>query len=316
MKQLIFNEVKTDEKDEVIEHDEAYYRLKSAIPVLIEEDPENNQNCMMLLCENEKDEIIMMNTYFDMEYDYEAEYIRDIPIHTCSSFISQSIGFKLIRNHIPNYITDFKFDFNEDKLDSRVKEFTFNAYLYNNSNKETFIVNTQLLSCIRFYIEFLISNDFNYNSLYNVSLGGVNKRFDMSIIKEAPSIVMVKSINNLISMAKPHKKSNTLVVKFDCECSEIINGQEQTNDYTILSSFEIGNNINNKKCNKTTVEKMKENFRSEEDRYLMYFNYLLYFDRIDKEYIVIKALNKDEKFKLFFINKACQEKIIELINDK
>jgi hypothetical protein len=298
------DESKVDANNIAIDFGESYYRIKSIMPILIEES-ETNDHILNFLCINETDNMFILSTVFQSDkenLDFDSEYFRYISIHESTTFASQTIAFKTIKKSFTNYITDFVFEYDGDKLNSDIKEFNFKAYNMNNGEAKRFIVNTDTYASISYQLNYIMGYDYNLRTLSLASLVGVDKEDD----RLNSEIIMVKSIDNIVKLARVDKYGNIAIV-FDCT-------DDKDDSYTLLTSFNLGYNIKKRKTKGVTVAKIESTFLSESDQYINSFSFDSSFD--GKSYITIRAVNNEKKSKIFFINNSCQEKIIELINDR
>lgn len=309
MKQIIFvNDIEAEIKENE-ETSEKYFRLKSLVPFSItrEKEEDNIQFALNLLCTNEANDMLILSTIFELDEEYadlEIEHLKYIPIYEGSQYTANIISHAVIKQSLDNYLTDFIFEYGEDKLSSSVKEFTFKAFNRATGELNNFTINVELYSAIRFYIEYITSMNYNLRLLSAACVSGADREEDNVDLQ----ISIIKSIDNLVNLAKVDKKGNIAIV-FECT-------DEDDEKYMLLTSFNLDYNISKRKTKGNTVKKIEKYFLQDKDQYMNTFSFSTYFNKDGKSYISIRAINNEKDCKLFLINKSCQEKILELINDR
>lgn len=302
MKQIIFVDDNETEVSEV-------KRLVSAVPITIlckiSEEEDDEQYILQILCKDEDGNSLMLNAYFITENLDDEEFIITNDLYRDNIYPPIVMGTQSIASGLTNYATDFSFDFDGDKITNDIHEFYFNAINIKESTYSKFIVDRNLYSSIRYYIEHMMIRGTNNNKFIIAS------SYSIQTTDEA-EIIMVNSINSIVNLAK-YKKSTTIAIVFECTAT---NGDGEENNYTILTSFDLGKHIKNKKCKGNTIEQIENKFLKEIDQYVESFTFMSAIHKLGKEYMVIKAFNKDETTKLFFINNNCIEKLAELINER
>lgn len=303
MKQIIFVD---DIENEVVDnsHDDEYYKLKTATPLSINESDDNDY-ILELLCTNKNDDKFIINTIFQSDEDeaeLDKEYLSCLPMFEQSQFVSNVLAHKIIENSLTTYVTDFVFEYKEDELSSDIKTFYFKAYEKDSGSSCTFEVNVELYSAIRYYLSYILTKDYNLRTLASACLVGANNE------NTELKITMIKSIDNIVNLAKIDKSGNVAIV---VQCTD-----ESDEKYLLLTSFNLGYNLSRRKTKGCTVKRIENYFLSDKDQFMNIYSFDTSFKKNGKSYIVIRAVNNDKEYKLFMLNRINQEKIIELINDR
>ena len=115
---------------------------------------------------------------------------------------------------------------------------------------------------------------------------------------------MVEKIDSITAVVQI-KKSTTYAIEFI-----VVNGE---NKYTILSTFDLGKKFNRKKSKGITIDKLNNTFLKDSDQYLQIFSEFCKFNNINKEYLIIKAKNKDNINNIFMIDEDIKTEFEKMI---
>lgn len=261
-------------------------------------DPQGqNIGTLSFLAVNKKDEMMVINVNYLFENEHEAEIAKEIPFHDDYCFISQKFINNTLTNHLTSFITDLNFRFNniEDN-----EKFSFKAKRIDKEGiHETveFLISSDVYNSIRFIDNYVFNMVINYHDIEKATLTGFN-------FKENPSeIFIVDKIDRIISIVPiGEKKSNSV-------CIEFVVSDKDDNKRILLTTFYTDFEFKKKKFKNMSIESIERNFLVEEDQFLQVFNSFDKFSNIDKEYIIVRGINKDGKTVLFFLDSTVRSEL-------
>ena len=292
MKKLILEDKITDEIE--------YIDLKSIIPFSANTtnhpDGEHKLASITYIAQIETEIIIIYSSYL-LENEIDSAIISSCPFHVDNNFISFTISSKIINSSLESYATDFNFELNKND-----NNFYFKARrLKDNGEQDTvvFKCTSDMFASIKYIDNYIFEGS---SSEYMLGLASIS-----SINKEEPSeVVIVDRVDRVIAMAQI-EKTDTCAVEF------IIKHGEES--YTILTTFSFGQSFNKKKFKGMNINKINNTFLKESDQYLQLFSEYAKFSNIDKEYLIIKAENKDKVEKLFLLDTTLRVELESMINN-
>lgn len=230
---------------------------------------------------------IILYTSYLIENDLELDEISDMPFYVDANFASFRICADIVENAFPAYITDFNFTYNKSIED--IHKFSFKGKRMDregNQETVTFTMTSDVYCGIKYIDNYIFECDINN---YELSKASITARET-----ENPSeVITVDRIDRIIAMAQM-KDSATCAIEF-----LVTDGE---NKYTLLSTFNFGKKFHKKKFKGMTVDKINSVYLNESDQYLQIFSEFCRFENIDKEYLVIKAKNKDGIDKIFLVD--------------
>jgi hypothetical protein len=261
---------------------------------------------LVLLCKDtENNTFTLVNNYI-IENDQQKKQVERNPIHDNVNYISKRLASNMIMSALPCYITDMNFYYNKEAEIPSEQFYMF--AVPNDANDKRIIkfnLSSDLFSVIAFIDDYITSDSHNIHDLQIATVAGY-KQSDMVI-----PVCFVDNIDSIISLAPSTEKDSTdVIVVF--KTLEFVSSTEK-NVYKILTAFDFGKKYNRKKYRGCTLKSIEEGYGKDIDQYLSNYMIECRLKNIDKDYLVIKAKNKDGRCKLFFIDNDNQKKIEELV---
>ena len=243
--------------------------------------------------------VTIYSNYLIEDYT-EREFIEETnPFFAANNFVSFKLAANMIINSQDTYVTDFKFNFDKDKLNDDKHAFSFKAIKSNGKKEVEFTMVSNVFAVIKYIDNYVFDAVINN---YELSTAAITAREGNNIF----DVVIVDKIDRIIAMSQI-KNSNTCAIEF-----VLISGEDK---YTILSTFDFGTKFGRKKFKGINVEKLTSMYLNENDQYLQVFSEFCHFNNIDKEYLVIAGKNKDGVSKLFFIDSASRVELESMVGD-
>ena len=249
---------------------------------------------------NDGSNCIIYSNYLLEETEEEFFIENEIPFHIENNFSSFRLAANMVITSYDAYVSNFIFNANiSNKEDKHI--FSINAVKVSGEEKSSVIfkMTSDVFAGLK-YIDNYIFDSVTNN--YELSTAAITAREG----KEITDVVIVDKIDRIVAMA-PIKDSNTCAVEF-----VMISGEDK---YTLLSTFDFGVNFKKRKFKGMTIDKINSVYLNESDQYLQMFSEFCHFDNIDKEYLIIKAKNKDNINKLFFIDATSRIELESMIGD-
>jgi len=230
---------------------------------------------------------IILYTSYLLESEIEYEIIKDLPFSVEANFAGFRICSDIVENSFPAYVTDFDFTYDKDIEDNY--KFSFRSKRMDKEGSQE-IVTYKMVSDVYCGIKYIDNYIFECEvNNYELSKAAITARET-----DNPSeMIIVDRIERIVAMAQM-KDSKTCAIEF-----LVTDGE---NKYTLLSTFNFGRKFHKKKFKGMTVDKINSVYLNEADQYLQIFSEFCRFANIDKEYLVIKAKNKDGIDKIFLID--------------
>lgn len=286
--------------------------LRSCTPLLLENISNSIDHAyyLNLLCTAEKDSkiepFIIIVMYYP-ENELEVIDLESSPIFEDNLYITAKTTARALCNSLPTYIGDLEFD------SYGLKSI---EYLY------TYISNTETNEIHKVKVTNQIFASMKYLDSWNKSPSEMSRAvlesFDNVQVREVESTV-VNAIVDIVDLAIMDKKKNqvAVIIKFQgfVKFDDNESGYE-IQDFFLLMTLCLDFKINRRKTRGHTIDSIKDNYLSDIDQYLYLFGFGSKFRNYDKYYMMIEANNKYDKYRLFLIDNALQQKIIDIIYDK
>lgn len=279
------------------------YIIDSIVPfsMTTQEQDDNTVASLFFIAQlNDGSNCIIYSNYLLEEMEEELFIENAIPFHIENNFSSFRLAANMIITSYDAYVSNFIFNANiSNKEDKHI--FSINAVKVSGEEKSSVIfkMTSDVFAGLK-YIDNYIFDSVTNN--YELSTAAITAREG----KEITDVVIVDKIDRVVAMA-PIKDSSTCVIEF-----VVVSGEDK---YTLLSTFDFGVNFKKRKFKGMTIDKINSVYLDESDQYLQMFSEFCRFDNIDKEYLVIKAKNKDNTNKLFFIDATSRIELESMIGD-
>lgn len=249
---------------------------------------------LIWLCESENDKLFLLNTLYFVSEE-EISIIDLLFLNKDHRMIGSKIETSMLMNRLPVLYTDMKFVYDSDdcvKLDS----------ILTNGTHMELLLSINLFASFK-HMDYCINNlDFT-----NIR-SSITSAFSTT---ENTDVVIVDYIDSIISTAIMDR--DNCAVAFEVSAVYILeNGKCKKESFTILGTFNLGIKLK-KKLFKDNKLDIILNLPDDEDKYLADLFFINRFKNIDKEYICIKAKNKNKVSKLFLFDSAMKVKLEEMI---
>ena len=249
----------------------------------------------VLLCKDQMaDKTFTLTHNYIIENAEQKKQIERNPIHDNVNYISKRLTANMIMNTIPGYITDFGFYFNKDGVNPYEKFYMFGVPNVEDSKAIIkFEFNPEIFSVLAFLDDYIVSDCHNIHDLQIATVAGYQQSGTLVTTH------FIDTVDSIVSLAASDDKDSTdlavvfKIMEFDSVDSKTV--------YKILTAFDFDKKYPKKKFRGYTMEKMEEEYGKDIVQYL------------DKDYLIIKAKNKDGICKLFFIDNDVQRRIEEMI---
>lgn len=286
------------------------FKISAVTPMTImdEKSPSGQNVCaLVFLCKDKSSGLFFTLTHnYIVENDEQMKIVQRNPIHDVRNFISKKIATNMVLASVPGYITDLNFYYNDD-TDIPSEKF----FLYAVPNREDrkivkFEMTPEIFSSMAFIDDYIVSDSQNVHDLQVATVSGYNPT-ELLVTTH-----FVDNVNSIVSLAEVEKGSTELAIVF--KVLELDN-QGKKNSYKILTSFDFGQKFHRNKFRGMTVKKIEEEYANDADQY--YSNYMIEvrIKNLDKDFLVIKAKNKDGVCKLFFLDNDVQKDIESLVQN-
>lgn len=289
--ELDFN---TEEKEYIIDNITPFSMNFSNHP-----DGKNKIASIFYIAQTLDHETITIYTSYLVENELDFEMCKTYPFHVENNFANFRICADIVNNTYPVYITDFNFTYDKD-IDINKFSFMGKRITKDGAQEDVkFLVTSDIFVAVKYIDNYIFDGISNG---YELSIASVSARY-----KEDPAeMIFIDKIDRIIAMAQI-AKSDTCAVEF------IANSREDK--YSLLTTFNLGQGFNKKKFKGMNIEKINKNFLKESDQYLQIFIEYAKFANIDKEYLIIKAKNKDGIDKIFLIDSTIRVELESMIGD-
>lgn len=286
--------------------DEDDFIIVAATPLSLSVNKTEKGNIATLawLCKSKSSKLFTFCTNYLLETDEEIEELEELPFHDKDKFISQLVANDMLMRELPSFVSDMQFSSTVDKLKEN-KQFTIQGTSVSKSGIgqiATFTVSNDIFASFVFVDNYIYDNIINN---YELTLSISN----IAIEKEKVSdIFVISNINSIISMAGIDKKSNSIALTI-----KVINIDKEIN--TLLCPFNIGVKFDKKKFKGITTKDLEDSFGSDADQFIHVFIATTRIKNLDKEYLIIKAINKNKESKLFFLDNDIRTQLETMIRD-
>ena len=253
---------------------------------------------------------LINRTYF-AENKEEIERIKAMPFYTSEDFNSVKTSQYILSKGCTVLQTNFEFYSTEDPD----KFCIYALNLDDNSTKVHISMNTNIMSCLAFFDLYVFKTITGLHSLNCACVAGINREGE-----ENTDILIPDTEENLLCMAPVIQKKKLFT---NSETSEVIvafklikfEGEERTG-YTLLTPFNIGVNFPINKFKNHTVKEIQDTYFGDSDQYMSeYIVGSVHVFGMDKEFLMIVAVNKNKDRKLFMLSGDVQALMIDKITD-
>lgn len=285
------------------------YRIEIIVPFSMSvtnnpQNPDTKIASLFYIAKSKSGITFALYTSYLLEDEYEVEQVKhNYPFHVDNNFASFRVAQNIIINSYDIFVTDFKFTYNEN-----IKDYKFSIKaLRQDKDGVHETVQFNMISDIFASIKYIDS--YAYDTAINnheLSLASITATDDVPNTNPT-KMVVVEKIDRIVAMAQI-KDSTTCGVEY-------IVKTEDNEKYTILSVFNLGEKFHKKKFKGMTVDKINGTYLREADQYMQMFSDFCKFENIDKEYLIVKARNKDNSTRMFMMDTTVRTELQSLIGE-
>lgn len=285
--------------DNIVNKDD--YIIETATPLSLSSNRINNETIVTLiwLCKAKSERIFTLGSSYFTDSEIEDEIIKELPFHNDNIFISSKISSNITMSALPNYICNMEF-YTDDIYDC--KEFKLDAVIVGNSKeKYTFTVSNELFASFSFIDNYICDCIINN---YEVTLAIIAAA---KVPEFETELFVIDKIDSVVSLTPTDKKSSSVGVIFQVSKEKEI--------ATILAPFDVGIRLPRSKFKGNTIKKIEETYLRDSDQYISVFIMNTRIKNLDKEFLIIKAKNKNNKNKLFFLSANVRKQLEDMVKE-
>ena len=294
----------SNDVDEVVKVEEEIpiHRIERIVPltILAKKNYQGHtvESLILLGQDSNKDRFVaFIHNYITYDYDT-VDMIKAIPFHSDNNFISEKMVASMLLNSncVDSYITDFKFDLDDEMNTARL------LCNPNKSGKQTiFEFSNNLFSSISFIDNYIADPITNNHDISVATAQGYDDSKEVHIFR-------VSELKEILAMAEVDKKSTTVSLTLKV-------ADKDDNIAKILCSFNVGKRFPRSKFKKATVEYLERGFLVDGDQYLEEYMFTAQIKNEDKEYTIIRGTNKNDETKLFLFGVDDIKKLETMIEE-
>lgn len=281
------------------------YTIETVTPISIENKYIFSENVIVnyWLCKLTNGELIILCCNFITDIQEEKDIlVKSVPYHEDNTFMNHSIMCNMLLSKFPVYLSDFLFYESEDgkieivsKLLAKDNKVDENIVYFNFS--------LDIFATFAYTENYITDSILNYHDISLATLYGAR-------VPETETVLYNISDIDILSVVSIDKKKKSIGILLRTESKD-----EESTSYNILIPFESNVKINKRKTKGATIEKIQDSYLSNEDEYVSLFMFEARIEDMDKEYLFIKAKNKDEKSILFTMDSAVRQILLNKIAD-
>jgi hypothetical protein len=306
-KALLNREDNLQEENSNIIQNKEYYTIETTTPISMETKTTTvgDISTVYWLCKLVNGKLIVLCCNYLIESEAEKESLLDrIPFHEDRTFLNNKILCNMMLSNLPTYLTDFRYNESEnDKIEISAKLLKVDNDDNSSNNIVYFSMSLELFSCFSYTENYIEGNILNYHDISLAILAGVQE-------PELETTLYNVSDIDILSIVNIDKKKKSIAVLLRAKPKD-----DNKNCYNILVPFELNVKVDKKKSKGATIEKIQQNYLENEDEYVTLFIFESRIENIDKEYMFIKAKNKNNMTTIFAFDNAVKQilenKIIE-----
>ena len=264
---------------------------------------------LKLLCRDINGKLFILNRNYGVETIEELENIKNLPINIDEMYSANKMAYKMLVYNSDSYTTELDYKESEDFESATAPMITFTGYNHKTMMDEKIVIAADKFACLAFidsYIIESIENEHDFMLACKDASDGINTPASFFMVDNIEIITMVEATKKKLFKSKGSKTSIALIIK--------VTGTDKTVNY-ILTPFEIGKSFSKSKYRGKTIETIEKDYYADSDQYVstLLFNARLH--GMDKEFMMMRSLNKDKDKKIFLFNKEMRDKLQSAIEE-
>lgn len=265
---------------------------------------------LVFICKDTSGDIFTLGKNYCITTKEENDMIEALPFYNDDKFENYKASVNLLVNTLESYSSEFEIKAESDFVKSSEPRFSIDCKDISNNTDVKIYMNANHMDCLKFidsYIYEGINNNHDLALASTLSLDNINE--DIFLVDKIESIVsMAPAINK---KQKKDIKSIGVVLKL----SNFISIDEKEISY-LLIPFETGTGYDIKKFKGKSIDDIMDSYYGDSDQYLS----RLLIDKVrisgvDKEYMIVKACSKDNKYRMFLFDNATREELVKMIDE-
>ena len=286
------------------------------------------------ICRTVDDKLVTLNKTYHIPSADREEFLEDTGMMEDDDldFIGKRILTRSLINYLPVYNSDLTLETEEnfDKVED--PHFIIKAIEGSTREEVKLRVSADTGSAIKFIDSYLVDDVINDHDLQlATTVGSKVSEFpaDIFVVDHVDSIVAMagavvdydesanffKRIFNKIFRRKKSKSIYDTTVGLVAKVSRFKDKDTKEN-YFVLIPFDIGVSFPEEKFRGKTIQSIQEEYFGDADQYVSTLTIpLTHIKGVDKDFMVLRAKNKDKKLKLFLIDNSVKEELIHQINN-
>lgn len=239
--------------------------------------------------------------------DEDIAKLQKLPFFNPDKYFSDLFSAHMIVDKLPKYVCDNEFEI--ENINDPKTTISMEGFNISNMDSKSDIVRIEMsidvFSTIKFIDEYMQEDVINNHDLL-ISLLSTTKESKLFVVNEIPWLLGLSRINH---------KSTSVAVAFRAHTSRnSLTTEYIDNPISILMPIDLKIKFRRRKF-KDKLNTVLDKFLEDDDQYLNSFIFYARFKNIDKEYLCIKAFNKNEESKLILLDSAATKRLKKLIMD-
>lgn len=314
--ELIENRTNIEVVDESKDNKVKVVNMESMVPAgiskrIIERNGKSvNLANLVFICKDTSGDIFTLGKNYCITTKEENDMIEALPFYNDDKFENYKASVNLLVNTLESYSSEFEIKAESDFVKSSEPRFSIDCKDISNNTDVKIYMKANHMDCLKFidsYIYEGINNNHDLALASTLSLDNIYE--DIFLVDKIESIVsMAPAINK---KQKKDIKSIGVVLKL----SNFISIDEKEISY-LLIPFETATGYNIKKFKDKSIDDIMDSYYGDSDQYLS----RLLIDKVrisgvDKEYMIVKACSKDNRYRMFLFDNATREELIKMIDE-
>ena len=249
----------------------------------------------------------ILSVNYILSGDEDIAKLQKLPFFNPNKYFSDSFSTHMIVDKLPKYVCDNEFEI--ENINDPKTTISMEGFDISNMDSKSDIVRIEMsidvFSTIKFIDEYIQEDVINNHDLL-ISLSSTTKESKLFVVDEIPWLLGLSRIN---------RKSTSVAVAFRAHTSRnSLTTEYIDNSISILMPIDLKIKFRRRKF-KDKLNTVLDKFLEDDDQYLNSFIFYARFKNIDKEYLCIKAFNKNEESKLILLDSAATKRLKKLIMD-
>lgn len=287
------------------------------------------------ICRTTDNDLITLNKSYRVTTDEQEMFMECTGLmeDNDEDFIGKIILNRTLINYLPTYNSSFNFATEEDFDKDENPHFVLTDCKSGATGEVVTVrMSTNIASAIMFIDSYLTDDVINEHDLMLAATVG-------SKVEESPAeVFVVDHVDSIVAMAgaevdydestnpfkrffnKIFKKGKTKAI-YDTTVGLVakvsrFKDKDTKENYFVLIPFNVGTSFSEEKFRGKTIQSIQQEYFGDADQYVSTLTIpSSHLYGVDKDYMVLRAKNKDKKLKIFLIDNSVKEELIHQINN-